>query len=170
MTGFAKKSLFGILAPRMDGAVVLDLYSGSGTLGLEALSHGAKRCCFAELSRPVIARLKRNIELCGAEEMSVVWTGDLEKKLAGWLSELGQQVDIAFIDPPFPAVRKWDWDRMVEKIFNPLTAALAEDGVAVLRLPGDTTPPEILGQLTKQQTREYGDMTISFYGLVVGSL
>lgn len=173
ITGFAKKSLFGILAPRLGDAVVLDLYCGTGTLGLEALSHGARRCCFAELSKPVLERLRGNIELCGAQEMSVVWAGDLEKRLPVWLAECftkGEKVDIAFVDPPFPAARRWQWDAMVEKIFTPLAEALAEDGLVALRLPGDTPPPETLGQLHCERIKVYGDMTITLYGRVAGSL
>lgn len=167
MTGFAKKSLFSILTPRLRDAVVLDLYSGSGTLGLESLSRGARLCCFAERSRPVVARLTRNIELCGAEKGAIVWSGDLERKLKSWLAGFlkeGEKVDIAFVDPPFPAVRKWDWEKRIAKIFTPLAQSLTADGVVALRLPGSTEPPDFLGPLVKQQTRQYGDMTISFYG------
>lgn len=172
MTGLAKKSLFGILAPQLTDAVVLDLYCGTGTLGLEALSHGAKRCCFAELSRPVVERLRRNIELCGAQEMSVIWVGDLERKLPAWLAGFvtsGEKVDIAFVDPPFPAARRWDWGAMIENMFTPLAGVLADGGVVALRLPGDAPPPETLGPLHNLRVKQYGDMTITFYGRVAGS-
>ncbi|MBN1943209.1 MAG: 16S rRNA (guanine(966)-N(2))-methyltransferase RsmD [Phycisphaerae bacterium] len=163
ITGLAKKSLFGMLAGRLEQAVVLDLYCGTGTLGLEALSRGARRCAFAECSHSALARLKRNITSCGAEDKSLIWPGDLEKKLTARLGELREKADLAFVDPPFSSVRRWNWGQMVERLFAPLAAALAEDGLVVLRLPGDAPPPESLGLLALQRTRRYGDMTISFY-------
>ena len=66
MTSMVKKSLFSILTAtgNLDGGVVLDLYAGTGTLGLESLSCGAKHCYFAERDRQAINRLKRNIQTC----------------------------------------------------------------------------------------------------------
>ncbi|MCD4823621.1 MAG: 16S rRNA (guanine(966)-N(2))-methyltransferase RsmD [Phycisphaerae bacterium] len=164
MTGMAKKSLFGILEPWLDGATVLDLYSGTGTLGLEAISRGASRAFFAERDRPVIERLLRNIAECRLEEVATVWAGNIESRLADWLEEMDSPADIAFVDPPFPAVRRWQWERIVRKIFIPLAAALAPDGVVVLRLPDDAPAPENIGPLTRNRLQEYGQMVIAFYG------
>lgn len=169
MTAMAKKSLFGILAGRLEGAVVLDLYCGTGTLGLEALSHGAKRCVFAERDGSVLDRLRRNIAACGAETMSLLWPGDVERTLASRLRELGEKADIVFVDPPFPAARRWDWPRMVETFFSPLAGALAEEGLVVLRLPGEVPAPEVLGPLALRRICRYGDMTISFYGVTASA-
>ena len=163
MTGFAKKSLFGMLATRMGDAFVLDLYSGTGTLGFEAISNGAGRVCFAEFNRRVIERLQRNIDDLKVADLCRVWAGDVERKLAGWLEGLDEPVDIAFLDPPYPAARKWDFTRMIRKLFEPLANALAPEGLVVLRLPGNVTPPETLGPLTRQRLRTYGDMHIAFY-------
>ncbi len=163
MTGLAKKSLFGMLAGRLAGATVLDLYSGTGTLGIEALSRGAARVCFADCNRAVVNRLRRNIETCGAAGVSTIWAGNIESHLGEWLGELDRLVDVAFVDPPYPSARRWRWDRIIAKVFVPLAEGLADDGVVVLRLPDDITAPQTLGPLNRQRIKTYGQMTIAFY-------
>ena len=165
ITGFAKKSIFGILTPQIAGAVVLDIYSGTGTLGLEALSYGADFVCFAELDRRVIERLKRNIEELQVAEKTKVWAGNVESQMVPWMERLGDAVDIVFVDPPFPATRKWNWEKIAEKVFRPITDKLAPDGVVVLRLPGNVPLPETIGALHCNRQKRYGDMLVGFYGL-----
>ena len=83
MTGFAKKSLFGMIHERLADAVVCDLYCGTGTLGLEALSRGARQCGFAEKDRRVLERLNRNIDTCGVRDSALVWPGNIERRIVG---------------------------------------------------------------------------------------
>ena len=166
ITGFAKKSIFGILAPQIAGAVVLDIYSGTGTLGFEAISYGAEFVCFAELNRRVVERLKRNIEELQVAEKTKVWVGNIESQMVSWMEWLDRTVDIAFVDPPFPLTRKWDWGKITEKIFRPITEKLASDGVVVLRLPGNVSLPETIGTLKCDRQKRYGDMLVGFYGHV----
>lgn len=161
ITGMAKESLFQILAPRMPDAVVADLYSGTGTLGLEALSRGAALACFAERAAGVVARLRRNIEQLGVEERCIVWRGNVETQLARWLSELSRPVDVAFVDPPYAAARRWDWARAERRLFDPLAAALSPEGTVALRLPADVVIPERVGALAVGRVKQYGDMTVA---------
>jgi 16S rRNA (guanine(966)-N(2))-methyltransferase RsmD len=168
MTGFAKKSLFTILRPMLEGAAVLDLYCGTGTLGLEALSNGASWCGFAERDPKVIRRLMANIDTCQAGSVTQVWTGYVERQLPGWLADVrqaGREVDIAFLDPPYADARQWRWDELIAKVFMPLSEAMQPNGIAVLRLPGDVPTPDDLGPLTLQRTKDYGQMMVGFYGM-----
>ena len=168
MTGLAKKSVFSIIqaSGRLAGGVVLDLYCGTGTLGLEAISCGAKRCYFAERDRHAINRLKRNIEICSAEQAASVWAGNIETRLADWLAELESgSVDLAFVDPPYPSARRWNWDKITERIFQPLAGALACEGMVILRLPDDIQPKKTLSQLHLLRAKQYGQMTVAFYNL-----
>ena len=165
ITGFVRKSVFGIVQDWLPEAVVVDLYAGTGTVGLEAVSRGASVCCFAERDRRVIDRLKRNIAECGVEDRCVVWAGTIEASLPGWLRALGREVDLAFVDPPFPAARTWDWHRVARQIFDPLAGALADDGLMVLRVPLKVEVPDTLARLECKRTREYGGMKVLFFGL-----
>ena len=165
ITGLAKKSLFDMLSPALDGATVLDLYCGTGTLGLEALSRGASQCFFAERFANVIDRLRRNIAAVGAASQCTVWRGDVEKKLHTWLRQLAQPVDAAFVDPPYQTLRKWDWQRISDRLFAPLAGKLAPDGLVVLRAPTGAELPDDLAGLSKRRTKAYGDMVIKIYSL-----
>ena len=92
----------------LDGAMVLDLFSGSGALGLEALSRGAEFAVFVERSRRVLKILESNIALLGARDQAVVVRDDVFKYLAGArgpfdvrLSSSPGPFDFAFADPPY---------------------------------------------------------------------
>ncbi len=164
ITGAAKKSLFGMLGGRVEGALVVDLYCGTGSLGLEALSRGARWCAFAERDRSVLARLRRNIEAIGAADRCAVWAGDVTKHLAGRLAGLDAAVDLAFVDPPYATARRWSWPVAGSRIFAPLASRLAEQAPVVLRLPAGAEPPEGLGGLAVRRTRTYGDMVLALLG------
>ncbi|MHC4982423.1 MAG: RsmD family RNA methyltransferase [Planctomycetota bacterium] len=160
ITGAAKKSLFSILKPRLAGAVVADLYCGTGTLGLEALSCGAARVYFAERDKSAIERLRRNIAAVGAEDNCAVWPGDVERRLAGWLASLKEPLDVCFVDPPYARPRAWPWDAVARKIFSPLAGNLAADGIVVLRTDDKAEIPDSLGGLLKVRQKRYGSMVV----------
>lgn len=92
-----KESLFSALGD-LEGLNVLDLYAGSGSLGLEALSRGAKRATFVESAREAILKLEQNIETCGFEDRSEVVWSDVQSALA---RPAGERVDLIFVDPPY---------------------------------------------------------------------
>lgn len=80
----------------LEGAVVADLYAGSGALGIEALSRGAERCVFVERDRAALQALRTNIEALGIADRCQVMTSDV----MAWVPAM-RHVDIAFIDPPY---------------------------------------------------------------------
>jgi 16S rRNA (guanine966-N2)-methyltransferase len=161
ITGRAKKSLFDTLGPYLDNAGVLDLYSGTGTMGLEAISRGAAWCIFAERDRSVVSRLRRNIEACQAGDLCDVWCGDIRTRLRPCLSALERKIDIAFVDPPYADARRWDWSKAEANIFRPLEAKLADDGLLVLRTPKGLEVPNAIAGLTEMKTKKYGSMIIT---------
>ena len=163
ITGLAKKSLFDMLGPRLVDAVVLDLYCGTGTMGLEALSRGAAWVAFAERDADTLARLKRNVADLDADDRCLIWRGDVTRRLPAWLGKLAEPVDLAFVDPPYAAVRKWDWDRAQRSLFAPLAGVLAGTGLVVLRTPAGADTPDTLAGLACTREKAYGDMHIRLY-------
>jgi len=163
MTGLARKSLFDMLAGRFEDAVVVDLYCGTGTLGLEALSRGAATCLFADADPAAIRRLRKNVRALGAEKQCLIRQGDVLAHLQGWLSGLGSELDIVFVDPPYQAVRQWAWDRVKAALFDPLASRLGREGLVILRFPADAPPPERLGGLARIRTRRYGQMGVAIF-------
>ncbi|MGB2823106.1 MAG: RsmD family RNA methyltransferase, partial [Phycisphaerae bacterium] len=110
---------------------------------------------------------RRNIEAAGAAEACTVWEGDLTRHLDRRLGEVGGLVDVAFVDPPYAAVRRWSWSAAASRIFVPLAEHLADDGVVALRLPRDVEPPEVVGGLAVGRLRRYGEMMLALLGLEV---
>jgi len=164
ITGLARKSLFGTLEPWLPDAVVLDLFAGTGTIGIEALSRGAAMCCFAERDGQALTRLRRNIDTVGAAKRSIVWAGDVYAGLAGRLERVGRPVDVAFVDPPYAQSRKWAWPDAIRQLFAPIAAVLAHDGLVVLRTGGPADAPDSVAQLVVKRVKRYGDMHITFLG------
>ncbi|MBP7669084.1 MAG: 16S rRNA (guanine(966)-N(2))-methyltransferase RsmD [Candidatus Eisenbacteria bacterium] len=100
-----REALFDTLGERTAGARVVDLYAGSGALGLEALSRGALHASFVERSRAALDALRANIALLGASECARVIAADALEFLArGRERERGCEVDILFADPPYGTV------------------------------------------------------------------
>ena len=164
ITGSVKKSLFGMLGERLDGAVVVDLFCGTGTLGLEALSRGAGLCFFAERDREALRRLKRNIETLDTAARCIIWSGDVLSGLEAKLSRLGRAVDVAFVDPPYAQSRGWSWQQAGERIFGPLAESLAEDGTVVFRSEASVEPPDCIAGLAVRRVRKYGNMMLLLLG------
>ncbi len=106
-----RETLFNWLTPGIHGARCLDLYAGTGALGLEALSRGAAEAVFVEKSRAAVATLEKNIQALGATT-AFVYAGDAFGYLQG---EPRGQFDIVFLDPPFAADLLADLCRLLDE-------------------------------------------------------
>jgi len=163
MQGSLREALFNILGPDVEDASVLDLFSGTGSVGIEALSRGAASCVFCENYRPALKVLHRNIEALGlAEETKIV---KINLLAAGPFPATGREpFKIVFLDPPFAfhdeGTRR-DLGGLVERLAS---RAWLEDGaVLVLHLRKDQAPPPALGPLRPSEPREYGSVFLTFY-------
>lgn len=92
-----KESVFSALG-QVEDALVLDLYAGSGSLGIEALSRGASRAVFVENAREAILKLEQNLEATGLDKKAEVVWGDVKARLA---SHPDERFDLVFLDPPY---------------------------------------------------------------------
>jgi 16S rRNA (guanine(966)-N(2))-methyltransferase RsmD len=162
MTDRVKVALFNILGQTVAEAVVLDLFAGTGSLGLEAISRGARLACFAERDRASLDRLRRNIELLGVGDRCVVWPGDILASLARRLGELAEPVAVAFVDPPYRLSAGWSWPEVTDRLFAPLAGSLSPEGQVVLRCQRNIAVPDALGPLGVRDRRDYGKMSLVF--------
>ncbi|MEQ8897567.1 MAG: 16S rRNA (guanine(966)-N(2))-methyltransferase RsmD [Roseovarius sp.] len=146
-----RESLFNVLvnahADRLEDARVLDLFAGTGALGLEALSRGAAHATFVESGRTAQKLLRENIRLCGAEDQTRILPRDARKP-----GSAPAPCTLVFLDPPYGK-------GLGEQA---LTAALsqgwlAEGALIVWEESADITPPEGLTQIDE---RRYGDTVI----------
>ncbi len=149
-----RESLFSILMLRIPDAVVLDLFAGSGALGLEALSRGAARAVFADHARSAQEAVSQNLQALGFAPRGALLRCDW-RTAVGRLSAEGTRFDLIFLDPPY---RMPDAAAMLEMIRT--SALLAEDGLIVYEHAQDTPPDNASWHIADQ--RRYGDTAITF--------
>src|ERR1044071_5542585 len=94
-----RETLFNILAPRIDGARVLDGYAGTGAVGIEALSRGAAQVTFVEKDRRAAALIEENLRVCGVEADYTIHCGDVPSVLRRL--DRGLKFDLVLLDPPY---------------------------------------------------------------------
>ena len=145
-----RSSLFNILGSEIEGAVVLDAFAGSGSLGLESLSRGAKQATFVERDRVAQKIIERNIALRGVQEQAKL----VKAPVASWLSTVDAQYDIIFADPPYNNLQ-------LSTVFQ-LQKLLKPNGLMVLSYTGRGEVPTDLGVVVVDN-RRYGDAVLSFY-------
>ena len=151
-----REALFSILASRIPGAAFLDLYAGSGAVGLEAWSRGASRVVWVESNRRVLRVLKENVTRCGAPGDGVV-PGDVLTMLRRGIA--GQPFDVVFADPPYgERVDTAAGQRLCAAVAD--SRVMAENGVFVLECAGETPKPA--EGWTVCDNRSYGDTTLLF--------
>jgi 16S rRNA (guanine(966)-N(2))-methyltransferase RsmD len=95
-----KESIFNILQDEIVGKVVLDLFAGTGNLGIEALSRGAKKTIFVEKGRQALRLIQRNLTQFGLEERSEILSKDANRAI-GILKQKGESFDLILMDPPY---------------------------------------------------------------------
>lgn len=152
-----KESLFNIIQNKLQEAVVLDLFAGSGALGIEALSRGAKRAVFCDQSRKAIQIIKQNIEKTHLQEKAEVVNEDYIKFLSH--QDKKEKFDIILIDPPYA---KNIATHAIEEIIK--LDLLADNGIIILETDNEKREK---GQLEKIEInmydiRKYGRIYLIF--------
>ncbi|MGQ0628434.1 MAG: RsmD family RNA methyltransferase [Phycisphaerales bacterium] len=128
-----RESVFGMLGTRVQNATVLDLFSGSGAIGLEAYSRGAAACILVDNDRDACGVIEANVRALRCESQCRVVQGDALG--IAILSRVPRPLDLVFLDPPYPLViDPAGWER-VRAHATRLAALLAPDGFLVLRTP-----------------------------------
>jgi len=148
-----RETLFNILAPRIEGARVLDAYAGTGAVGIEALSRGAAHVTFVEQNRRAAALVAANLQECGVEGGYTIECADVVAALDAHAA--ADAFDLILLDPPYD----------IGNIGLTLDAAarrLAGNGLIVLERPTRREPPEP-GMLRRIRDVKSGDSTLTFF-------
>ena len=153
-TDKVKEALFSILTEKIWGSRVLDLFAGTGNLGIEALSRGAETCVFTDSSRESLRLIRENIAHCKDKEGARVEAGDYRKILGNQT----EPFDIILLDPPYNKGLLDECFRLIAE--NEL---MAEDGVIVAEHRREEKMPEELHGFQKQKERRYGIVMLSIY-------
>lgn len=147
-----REALFNLVGP-VDGASVLDLYAGSGALGLEALSRGARRCVFVEADGAACRVIRANLETLGLVGGLVVQRDALavlrEERTAG------RRHQLTLLDPPYER-----WAELEPRLAEALPAVVADAGVVVVETEARVEPVLPLDLVT---TRRYGSARLTLF-------
>ncbi len=149
-----REALFNVLGPPPDDLHVLDLYAGSGALGIEALSRGAVAATFVERARPALAVLRQNLTELGVDARSSVVTTDVTRFLNA--PAPGPRWTWVFMDPPYA-------DGAVAALTALPRVRLTDDAVIVVEHAHRGPPPDRAGFLIRTSLRRYGDTALSLY-------
>ncbi len=151
-----KESIFDILGKEVEDKVVLDLFAGTGNLGIEALSRGAKRAFFVESGRQALGLIQRNLTQCGMEGQSEIVPKDATRAI-GILKQKGGVFDLILMDPPYGK-------GMVRKTLAKLNSQRIYHGGSILVVQHDRREPipETVEGWKLFRQRRIGDTLISF--------
>jgi 16S rRNA (guanine966-N2)-methyltransferase len=144
-----RETLFNVLAPRLEGCVFLDVYAGTGAVGIEALSRGARRAIFIEKNRAAVEVIRENLASLGLESRAEVFTG----KVATVLERL--RADIAFLDPPYDLPKEYE--------ISMAALGQSDTPLAIVQHSSHFAPLEEYGHLTRYREIKQGDNCLSFY-------
>jgi 16S rRNA (guanine966-N2)-methyltransferase len=157
-----RETIFDILGPRVEGAVFWDLFAGTGAVGIEALSRGARRVVLVEKHTPTVRLIRKNLELLKVrdgkdEDVEIVCSDVLEA--LGRSGARGLKADLIFADPPYAREMLLEETLQIasqQSLLAPGGAIMAEHSVKVVL-------PESAGRLRKTRVLEQGDSAVSFF-------
>jgi 16S rRNA (guanine966-N2)-methyltransferase len=160
-----RETLFNILSPHIEGAVFADLYAGSGAVGIEALSRGARLVYFVDNAAPAVAAIRENLATLKIRAGFKIESRSVSAALRR-LSEPGQQErwTIVFLDPPYAAEDDYartltSFGQHVDSLLTPGAIVVAEHGRKM-----QSPLAESYGPLQRYRVLEQGDASLSFYG------
>lgn len=156
-SGRLKKSLFDVLSSRLPGTRVLDLYAGSGSLGLEALSRGAESAVFVERGRPACEAIRKNIRELGVGGRAEILSKDVWSALSK-LVHREEHFDLVFADPPY---RSGESDRLLRYLGE--KDLLHPGGLVVLEHHHKRELRDRYGSLVRLRMLKAGESTLTLY-------
>lgn len=157
-----RETLFNVLAPNILGSRFVDLFAGTGAIGIEALSRGAAEVIFIENHAPAVTLIRRNLESLGINTAATVLAVNALRGLAMLVARKNSGVPAfnhIFLDPPYAAAE--DYSRVLE--FLGAADLLAPRGIVIAEHRRNFDLPEAIGALKRFRVLRQGDATLSFY-------
>ena len=151
-TDRVKEALFSIVQFELEGRRILDLFAGSGQLGVEALSRGADSCVFIDSSRQAIEIVKKNLAATGLSRKASVLHGDALR----YLQTSRDCFDLALLDPPYGT-------GLLQKALPLLPRLMRKTGAIVCETPKGEALPQQVGDFKQSRCYHYGKVTLTVY-------
>jgi 16S rRNA (guanine(966)-N(2))-methyltransferase RsmD len=152
-----KEAIFNMIGPYFTGGFGLDLFAGSGGLGIEGLSRGLDKIIFVDLDRKAVQIINENVKSCGLEEKSEIYRNEASRALKA-IVKRELSFDYIFLDPPY---KKQQLVKLVEMIGS--HHLLKETGTIVCEHGSEIQLPESIGSFVKTRQEEYGIIGVSIY-------
>jgi 16S rRNA (guanine966-N2)-methyltransferase len=156
-TDKVKEAIFSMIGPYFDGGTALDLFAGTGGLGIEAWSRGMERTVFVDREKLSIDTIRQNIETAKMGSAAEIYRNDAERALKA-LAKRGQRFRLVFLDPPYKLVN-------MDELMGQLAALelLEQGAVVVVEHDAAHKYPEQYGRFGQFKYAKYGDTAVSIY-------
>ena len=157
-----RETLFNVIAPRIEGAGFVDLYTGSGAVGIEAISRGAKYVWFAESAPVAVKAIRENLAALRINEGYRIQQGSAAALLEELLKR-DERVDLVFLDPPYEAEE--EYERTLGFLGGRGAGVLADDARVIAEHRSKTELAERYGALERVRVLKQGDAALSFFAI-----
>ncbi len=147
-----KEGIFSALHFDIEGRRVLDLFAGSGQLGIEAISRGAENCTFVDSSKESVKIIKANISACGLENRTKVFCGDY----SSFCAMCRDTFDYVFLDPPYSA-------GLLTPAIKAVLPLMSDYGAIICEHPPEVKPENQIGGFYIHRTYRYGKVLVTVY-------
>ncbi|MED4127405.1 MULTISPECIES: 16S rRNA (guanine(966)-N(2))-methyltransferase RsmD [Shouchella] len=162
-TDKVKESIFNMIGPYFDGGQVLDLFAGSGALGIEALSRGMDRCIFIEAQHPAIQTIRQNLSHTKLSERASVFKNDSLRGLQVLIGK-GETFQLLLIDPPYAKAELY----IKEALAKIDESSVLEEGGLIVCETASSSELASFSSLQIIRTEQYGETKITIYERVSG--
>ena len=156
-----RETLFNVLGAAVEGSTFVDLFAGTGAIGIEALSRGARRVIFVENHAAAVKLIRENLKSLGIAGEAEILAMDVIRGLKQFAAR-GGRVDFVFMDPPYG--RAEEYERVLE--FVDSTRVLAAEGIVIAEHAKKIELPEEMHSLERTRALVQGDSALSFYRAV----
>lgn len=160
ITDRAKMSLFSMIGPDLINKTILDLFAGSGSLGIEAISRGAKHAFFIDQDKSIIQTIRSNLEKTRLSAKSTVRRQDVFQFLTDQ-AKTDQKYDIVFADPPFPYYDQHPTP--IKHLITKILPIIPEAGAIIMKHPSKISPPKKIEKCIFGFARKFGESSISLW-------
>jgi 16S rRNA (guanine966-N2)-methyltransferase len=161
---FVRQAVFNIVRDEVEGACAMDLYAGTGLVGMEALSRGASFCLFVDSNRRAVALVKRNLGKAELSARARVVKFNAER-IGAYLETDDTEYDLIFIDPPYARSDTLSVVKGVGKIFADLAASdrIRKGALLIMEQRKRSQDLPAIDGLVREDARIYGDSKVSFF-------
>jgi 16S rRNA (guanine966-N2)-methyltransferase len=159
-TDKVKEAMFNMVGPYFQGGIGLDLFAGSGGLGIEALSRGLDKVIFVDRDAKAIQTIRQNLQSCGLLEQAEIYRNDANRALKAVIKR-GIGFTLIFLDPPY---KKQELKALISIIDE--QGLLEKDGYVIAEHAEEVELPQHIGKLIKLKHETYGITAVSIYGYI----